>query len=595
MQGDFSRLTFDPHNHYRGIYMQQGRVQLDADWNEQAALFNYLLETHIHALLGPSAAPQSNAGFAITLPDDQQEQKQQSNLDVQISAGHYYVDGMLCENDSACHFTTQPDYPESTIPDNLKHYVLIYLDVWQRSLSAVEAPTLYEVALGGIDTTLRLQHTWQVKLLPLGNHHSLADTHHLHYEQIMALPEWQTLLQQQERKTQLRARLVDLGMTLDNQLYRVEIHAVQKQNVTFKWSRENASVVFAVVSLKQNGSADEEGHILLSATLDSLGRDVQQLQKGDWVELVDRAASLQGRTLPLLQVAHAPELAQHQVTLFGTTTPALDALLKQPSQPLLLRRWDYDATQAPPSDGTYPVQEESWQALENGIQVSFQPGGHYQVGDYWLIPARNLGNTLEWPMHEQEPLALPPHGTYHHYCPLALLHQYRGQWRVTKDLRMLFTSLPPLTARTRHLRPIEETIVENIENVQSNTLSELWRSDEELATGDVIVLVPGTERKVEKASREHAKLVFGVVAEAIEINGEQIYRIVTYGRTQCKVVGSVEAGDLLTVAEEHGHAAKTGSLRELFVPGSLLGKALATYTPDEDNTVSMVEVMVTLQ
>ena len=35
MPGDFSRDTFDSRNHFSGVLMQQGRVQLDADWNEQ--------------------------------------------------------------------------------------------------------------------------------------------------------------------------------------------------------------------------------------------------------------------------------------------------------------------------------------------------------------------------------------------------------------------------------------------------------------------------------------------------------------------------------------------------------------------------------
>jgi len=95
-----------------------------------------------------------------------------------------------------------------------------------------------------------------------------------------------------------------------------------------------------------------------------------------------------------------------------------------------------------------------------------------------------------------------------------------------------------------------------------------------------------------------AKLIFGVVAEIVATNDEQAYRVVTYGRALCKVRGGVEAGDLLTAAEERGHAVKTGSLRELFAPGSLLGKALAPYTPNEDeeeSSVGMIEIMVMLQ
>ena len=36
MKSDISRNTFDPAKHFSRVIMQQGRVQLDADWNEQA-------------------------------------------------------------------------------------------------------------------------------------------------------------------------------------------------------------------------------------------------------------------------------------------------------------------------------------------------------------------------------------------------------------------------------------------------------------------------------------------------------------------------------------------------------------------------------
>ncbi|MCX6048065.1 MAG: DUF6519 domain-containing protein, partial [Chloroflexi bacterium] len=38
MKGDFTRSTFKPAKHYSSVRMQQGRVQLDADWNEQIDL-----------------------------------------------------------------------------------------------------------------------------------------------------------------------------------------------------------------------------------------------------------------------------------------------------------------------------------------------------------------------------------------------------------------------------------------------------------------------------------------------------------------------------------------------------------------------------
>ena len=40
MRGDFSRDTFDPVKHFSRVLQQQGRVQLDADWNEQTAILS---------------------------------------------------------------------------------------------------------------------------------------------------------------------------------------------------------------------------------------------------------------------------------------------------------------------------------------------------------------------------------------------------------------------------------------------------------------------------------------------------------------------------------------------------------------------------
>ena len=40
MSGDYSRVRFDPKNDFSGVLMQQGRVQLDADWNELVALLD---------------------------------------------------------------------------------------------------------------------------------------------------------------------------------------------------------------------------------------------------------------------------------------------------------------------------------------------------------------------------------------------------------------------------------------------------------------------------------------------------------------------------------------------------------------------------
>jgi hypothetical protein len=62
--GDFSRFPYR-NGPYRSVLMQQGRVQLDADWNAQAVLQGDLLAAAVAELVGGSAAPAANPGYAI--------------------------------------------------------------------------------------------------------------------------------------------------------------------------------------------------------------------------------------------------------------------------------------------------------------------------------------------------------------------------------------------------------------------------------------------------------------------------------------------------------------------------------------------------
>ena len=85
MQGDFSRLTFDPRRHYRGVRMQQGRVQLDADWNEQIDILNYFFETQLKDMLGSSGASQVTAGFKIVIENSSDMTQHLSAPGAQVS------------------------------------------------------------------------------------------------------------------------------------------------------------------------------------------------------------------------------------------------------------------------------------------------------------------------------------------------------------------------------------------------------------------------------------------------------------------------------------------------------------------------------
>lgn len=177
MKGDFSRQTFDPRRHYDGVLMQQGRVQLDADWNEQDAISRYRDEKEAIDTIGLCGGPLHAAGFEITSDGEQ----------LFIGQGRYWVHGILVENDlgeldydvppptEPLPFDQQPYLPDVSLADLLKvvqeqgaNAALAYLDVWQRHVTVLEDGRLREVALGGPDTTTRIQTVWQVKLLPIG-------------------------------------------------------------------------------------------------------------------------------------------------------------------------------------------------------------------------------------------------------------------------------------------------------------------------------------------------------------------------------------------------------------------------------------------
>ncbi|HKZ39256.1 MAG TPA: DUF6519 domain-containing protein, partial [Chryseolinea sp.] len=162
MKGDFSKDSFHPEKHFHDVLMQQGRVLLDAEWNEQASINAYRTETGVRDIVGKSGTPfdETNleGGFQI-LPAN-------GNADVTITKGHYYVDGILCENESNVLFVNQPDLNAEVLPTsnaNGDGDYLFYLDVWKRHITVLEDSAIKEVALGGPDTTTRIKTIWQVK------------------------------------------------------------------------------------------------------------------------------------------------------------------------------------------------------------------------------------------------------------------------------------------------------------------------------------------------------------------------------------------------------------------------------------------------
>lgn len=441
MPGDFSRKTFDAKKHYSAVQKQQGRVDLDADWNEQNDISRHRTITETLDVIGKSGVPKKGDSFKIIPEADLS--------DLAISPGHMYVGGLLVESEGAnVTYFSQPYYPnpdgtlfgqlivDSTVNEagstKLKDgNYLVYIDAWQREVNYLDDPLIQEVALGEADTATRLQNVWQVKLLSVADASAKCKTN---------LPEWNQLIAPLSGLLNARTnKETETGnpcvlppssgyRRLENQLYRVEIQkGGDLANTTFKWSRDNATVETKIVEVK--------GSVI---TVESVGRDeVLGFAGGQWVEVVSEATTLHQLPNPLVKILSVNP-ALREITLSANVTDDGTGGLK-------LRRWDQSVTEAT-ADGL-PA-STSWINLEDGVQVSFS-AGTYKAGDYWLIPARVATGEIEWPPYTiplVAPVEQPSKGIYHHYCRLALIKVNAGKVTDLLDCRPLFPSLTEICA-----------------------------------------------------------------------------------------------------------------------------------------------------
>jgi hypothetical protein len=154
MKGDFTRDTFDPKKHRLRVLQQQGRVGLDSDFNEQVSILLHRIQGSIEDLIGPYGGPEHRCGFEVRPADE--------DNDFSLGEGVYYVNGMLCQNESAVLYTKQPEYKPGELENGT---YLVYLEAWERHVTAIEDESIREVALGGADTSTRSEVVWQARLL----------------------------------------------------------------------------------------------------------------------------------------------------------------------------------------------------------------------------------------------------------------------------------------------------------------------------------------------------------------------------------------------------------------------------------------------
>ncbi len=545
MKSDISRKTFDTRKHYSKVVMQQGRVQLDADWNEQQDILMHHVETRAGNIIGASGASIGAGGFAIEVTPDWN--------DLVISPGTLYVDGVLCEleqgitvpaltvttatitlsllnvdvenppfavnqwaelldtngqrvglfritgvssdltqqeitlaieqatfepSEEATYlvrllttYMTQPYYPlpkpdltGKLGPGAPADWVyLVYLDAWQRYITALDDPHIREVALGSADTAGRAQTVWQVKVKPIRipdgelldaikgeSKEREGGKQHEHIHKLSKLlrvitftspllnGEWAEKLPASTGK--LNARIPPAGDAgpqgytgLENQLYHVEIHAGtgpdEDQKLSFKWARDNASLLL-VAMVDNKGLLTIQG----SGQGNLLGLNVNQ-----YVELFTPDMPLLGEHGFLSRIHQIDDITG-QITL-DAPPAAFIPPGEETQHHLLLRLWNgYSEFTIAQDTGTLTT---GWFDLENNIQVQFLQNSTYLSGDYWLIPARTSTRQIEWSPGALQPRMNAPH----HYARLSCLLPTRLRPLAQDCLQQIY----PLGAKALHI------------------------------------------------------------------------------------------------------------------------------------------------
>jgi hypothetical protein len=321
------------------------------------------------------------------------------------------------------------DYPWPKDKNLDSDNYLVFLDVWERHISYIEDDSIREVALGGPDTASRAKIVWQVKTedkqpdgktdIPIALPEGFDNWRDWIADQWSAwIQKWQPanrgLLKAQAKQNQKKDD--DPCITspessyrgAENQLYRVEIHQGGKAGndgnpATFKWSRDNGSVVTGVKLNETELTVDNP----------------RGLYVGGWLELTNDNQELRGEPGVMAKIK-AIECDTVILDFTGSINTPSDVLQGE-TWPTKARLWESDSIPITESDKNT---DKDWHKLENGIQIQFQPStpeNRYRTGDYWLIPARVATGDVEWPGEAGKPEALPPHGVEHHYAPLAII------------------------------------------------------------------------------------------------------------------------------------------------------------------------------
>jgi hypothetical protein len=376
-------------------------------------------------------------------------------------AGRFYGDGQAATKEAHGSYFTQPELPLADpaalapVAEGQHRIDWAYLDLWERPLSYVERPSLREVALEGADTCTRTQLVAQVRLLR-GDAVALANTPQAPSAAFETLPRLgRGVLTTKDKPAATLDPCADpcepviAGPYLgeENRLFRVEIHragnigaANNAATAWFKWSRDNAGVVSALVADALAGVTSvqiEKPELFAVDDLVEIADDLVELATGPYEDRVTHTHHQRGELRKVVTVNlqtrriswEDPSVVDPAEVPFHAALPRALRLAHHAK----LTRWDGFAACTPGDI-----------SLASGVVIEFGGTG-LTAGDHWLFATRTIDRSVE------RLIEAPPRGTRHGYYLLAAIHRSRGaapapEIVFAEDLRPRFVALPQLDA-----------------------------------------------------------------------------------------------------------------------------------------------------
>ncbi len=440
---DISRSAFYPQKRYSGVRMQQGRILTDDDFNEQDVTNHEDKRLMRKDVIGTAGSPDN--GFTISEADDT------DSLDFKINAGVFYLGGVRVELHEAQTFKLQKDWlqkPDIASPAGVRQD-MVYLEVWQQNVSAVEDEELFESALGGPDTSTRRRTMCRVRLAENIGTKNCAEA----WSIVKASIEASSGGQFQENHVlksdaELSVGYEDNGdgedlcspsaivgyLGAENQSIRVQL----TDSNHFTWGFDNGAPLYRV-NLEDAGSTrktiklltepKDQAHwpsagqiveiIPWSAVLENGEKLAEELESGHFSSLIssydpDTNEISLSVSLPLnfgeLWESRS-DVDQLRKTRFGTED------LENIHGYFFMRVWDRGADQS--SDPEIPISNSSIVLGNTGLNVTFS-GTHRLPGDHWIISARP--HTPDQIHPWQLEVSRGPEGYQRCYAPLSIIH-----------------------------------------------------------------------------------------------------------------------------------------------------------------------------